>query len=69
MKMTSVLGDTSMFITGKLTEMIEGDVHSKTMKERNEISHEDMNVTSNKYINKNAQEQVQNNSGEKSKNY
>jgi hypothetical protein len=29
MKMTSVLGDTCMFITGKLTEMIEGDVHSE----------------------------------------
>ncbi|WPO83651.1 phage baseplate assembly protein V [Chryseobacterium sp. JJR-5R] len=69
MKMTSVLGDTSMFISGKLTEMIEGDVHSETLKERNEISHEDMNLTSSKYINKNAQEQVQNNSGEKSKNY
>ncbi|WP_294304172.1 phage baseplate assembly protein V [uncultured Chryseobacterium sp.] len=69
MKMTSVAGDASMFITGKLTEMIEGDVHSETLKERNEISHEDMNLTSGKYINKNAQEQVQNNSGEKSKNY
>jgi type VI secretion system secreted protein VgrG len=69
MKMTSVLGDTSMFITGKLTEMIEGDVHSETLKERNEISHEDINLTSSKYINKNAQEEVQNNSGEKSKNY
>ncbi|WP_277111142.1 bacteriophage T4 gp5 trimerisation domain-containing protein [Chryseobacterium taklimakanense] len=38
MKMTSVVGDASMFITGKLTEMIEGDVHSETMKERNEVS-------------------------------
>jgi len=69
MKMTSVVGDTSMFITGKLTEMIEGDVYSETLKERNEISHEDMNLTSGQYINKNAQQQVQNNSGEKSKNY
>lgn len=33
MKMTSVVVDASMFITGKLTEMIEGDVHSETMKE------------------------------------
>ncbi|WP_294243968.1 phage baseplate assembly protein V, partial [uncultured Chryseobacterium sp.] len=30
MKMTSVMGDSSLFITGKLTEMIEGDVHSET---------------------------------------
>jgi len=27
--MTSVIGDTSMFITGKLTEMIKGDVTSE----------------------------------------
>lgn len=30
MKMTSVMGDASVFITGKLMEMIEGDVHSET---------------------------------------
>ncbi|MFC3161060.1 phage baseplate assembly protein V [Chryseobacterium arachidis] len=29
MKMTTVMGDTSMFITGKLTEMIEGDAVSE----------------------------------------
>ncbi|MFV0530617.1 MAG: bacteriophage T4 gp5 trimerization domain-containing protein, partial [Flavobacteriales bacterium] len=32
MKMTSVVGDASMFITGKLTEMIEGDFESVTKK-------------------------------------
>ena len=67
MKMTSVVGDASMFITGKLTEMIEGDVHSETKKERNEISHEDMVLSSNKNINKNAQLEVKNNGGENSK--
>ena len=64
MKMTSVIGDTSMFITGKLTEMIEGDVHSETKKERNELSHEDIQFTSEKNITKNAQSEVKNNSGE-----
>ncbi len=29
MKMTSVLGDASLFITGKLMEMIEGDVQTE----------------------------------------
>ncbi|MGO4708213.1 type VI secretion system Vgr family protein, partial [Chryseobacterium sp. 2TAF14] len=69
MKMTSVVGDTSMFITGKLTEMIEGDVHSETKKERNELSHEDIQFTSEKSITKNAQSEVKNNSGEVSKNH
>ena len=58
MKMTSVIGDTSMFITGKLTEVIEGDVHSETKKERNELSHEDIQFTSEKNITKNAQSEV-----------
>ncbi|MCS3868591.1 hypothetical protein J3D55_001507 [Chryseobacterium ginsenosidimutans] len=69
MKMTSVLGDTSMFITGKLTEMIEGDVHSETKKERVELSHDDIQFSSNKSINKNAQLEIKNNSGEISKNH
>uniref|UniRef100_UPI0039A74B6A hypothetical protein n=1 Tax=Ornithobacterium rhinotracheale TaxID=28251 RepID=UPI0039A74B6A len=37
-KTTSVVGDANMFITGKLTEIIEGDVHSETKQERNEVS-------------------------------
>ncbi|WP_409991358.1 bacteriophage T4 gp5 trimerisation domain-containing protein, partial [Chryseobacterium sp. Leaf405] len=69
MKMTSVVGDASLFITGKLTEVIEGDVHSETKQNRNEISHEDMELSSNKSINKNAQLEVKNNSGEKSKSH
>ncbi|MEG1592305.1 MAG: phage baseplate assembly protein V [Chryseobacterium sp.] len=69
MKMTSVIGDTSMFITGKLTEMIEGDVHSETKKERNELSHENIQFISEKNITKNAQSEVKNNSGEISKNH
>ena len=67
MKITSVVGDASVFITGKLMEMIEGDVHSETKRERNEISHEDMVLSSNKNINKNAQLEVKNNGGENSK--
>ncbi|MET3531233.1 Vgr family protein [Chryseobacterium flavum] len=67
MKLTSVIGNVSTFITGKLTEIIEGDVHSETKKERNEISEKEINITSNASINKHAQQEVQNNSGEKSK--
>ncbi|REC46834.1 type VI secretion system Vgr family protein [Chryseobacterium pennipullorum] len=67
MKLTSVIGDASTFITGKLTEIIDGDVHSETKKGRNEISEKEMNISSNSSINKHAQQEVQNNSGEKSK--
>ena len=67
MKMTSVLGDASMFITGKLMEVIEGDVHSETKMERNEVSEKTMNIQSKEFIHKHAQKEVQNNSGEKSK--
>ncbi|AZB35577.1 type VI secretion system Vgr family protein [Chryseobacterium bernardetii] len=67
MKLTSVVGDASMFITGKLTEMIDGDVVSETKKERHEVSEKDMNIQSGKFVHKHAQAEVQNNSGEKSK--
>jgi len=67
MKLTSVAGDASMFITGKLTEMIDGDVHSETKMERTEVSEKSMNIQSNESIHKHAQKEVQNNSGEKSK--
>lgn len=69
MKMTTVAGDASMFITGKLTEMIDGDVHSETKMERTEVSEKSMNIQSNESIHKHAQKEVQNNSGENSKAY
>ncbi|AZB28166.1 type VI secretion system Vgr family protein [Chryseobacterium balustinum] len=69
MKMTSVIGDTSMFITGKLTEMIEGDVHSETMKERNEVSEGKITTQSTGTNEQHSEKIVQNNSGEKSNNY
>ncbi|MCW3170835.1 phage baseplate assembly protein V, partial [Chryseobacterium sp. 09-1422] len=70
MKMTSVLGDTSMFITGKLTEMIEGDVTSE-VKQGKTVINSDLGIetSSNGSISKHAQNEVQNNSGERSKNY
>ncbi len=70
MKMTSVMGDASVFITGKLMEMIEGDVHSET-KQGKTIVNSDQGIETNSQasINRHAQEEVQNNSGEKSKNY
>ncbi|KIA85462.1 Vgr family protein, partial [Kaistella jeonii] len=69
MKMTSVMGDASMFITGKLTEMIEGDVHSETKMERNEYASEVENSSTDGTIHQNAKVEVKNNSGEKSSNY
>lgn len=52
MKMTSVVGDASMFVTGKLTEIIDGDIHSETKQERNEVSEKEMNIQSQEHINK-----------------
>ncbi|MGI9653504.1 phage baseplate assembly protein V, partial [Chryseobacterium sp. RLHN22] len=70
MKMTSVLGDTSMFITGKLTEMIEGDVTSEVKQGKTIInSDQGIETSSNGSISKHAQKEVQNNSGERSKNF
>lgn len=70
MKMTSVLGDTSMYITGKLTEMIDGDVTSEVKQGKTVINADQgIETNSNASINKHAQNEVQNNSGEKSKNY
>ncbi len=69
MKMTSVLGDTNLFITGKLTEMIEGDVHSETMKERNEVSEGKIITQSTGTHEQHSEKVVKNNSGEKSNNF
>jgi len=69
MKMTSVIGDTSMFITGKLTEMIEGDVHSETKKERNEVSEGKIVTQSNGTNEQHSDKIVKNHSSEKSNNF
>ncbi|KQT15036.1 hypothetical protein ASG31_15650 [Chryseobacterium sp. Leaf404] len=69
MKMTSVLGDTSMFITGKLTEMIEGDVHSETKMERNEVSDGKIVTQSAGTNEQHSDKIVKNNSSEKSNNF
>jgi len=70
MKMTSVMGDTSMFITGKLTEMIEGDVHSETTKGKTIVNSEGgIETSSNGKIVKNAQSNIENKSGEKGQNF
>ena len=70
MKMTSVVGDASMFITGKLTEMIEGDVHSETAKGKTIVNSEGgIETSSNGKIVKNAQSNIENKSGEKGQNF
>ena len=66
MKTTSVVGDVNMMITGKLMEIIDGDVVSESKKGRKEYSKGEMEIGSDDMIKKHAQKQVQNNSGEKS---
>ena len=68
--MTSVVGDASMFITGKLTEMIEGDVHSETKQGKTVINNEGGIETSTAgQINKDAQGSIDNRSGEVGKSH
>jgi uncharacterized protein involved in type VI secretion and phage assembly len=68
MKITSVIGDASMFITGKLTEMIEGDVHSETKKGKTIVNNDGgIETSSNGTINKHAQKDIDNRSAEKGK--
>ncbi|MBD8082196.1 type VI secretion system Vgr family protein [Chryseobacterium caseinilyticum] len=70
MKMTSVLGDTSMFITGKLTEMIQGDLYSETAKGKTVVNSEGgIETSSNGKIVKHAQNSIENRSGEKGKSF
>ncbi|ELY2018348.1 Vgr family protein, partial [Flavobacterium psychrophilum] len=66
---TFVGGDSLMNVTGKLTEIIEGDVHSETKKERHESSAKGMQITSDGTINKNSKKEIQNNSADKSKQF
>lgn len=69
MKLTSVVGDASMLITGKLTEIIEGDVHSETKKERNEVSEGKIITQSAGTNEQHSDKVVKNNSSEKSNNF
>jgi hypothetical protein len=69
MKMTSVVGDASMFITGKLMEVIDGDVHSETKMERNEVSEGKIITQSSGTNEQHSDKVVKNNSAEKSNNY
>ncbi|MCD1116401.1 type VI secretion system Vgr family protein [Chryseobacterium turcicum] len=65
MKMTSVIGDTSMFITGKLTEMIDGDVHSETKQGKTIVNNEGgIETFTVGQIKKDAQGNIDNRSGE-----
>ena len=66
MKMTSVMGDASIFITGKLMEIIEGDVHSERKMERNEVSEGKIITQSSENTEIHSQAKLQNNASEKS---
>jgi hypothetical protein len=69
MKTTSVAGDASMLITGKLLEMIEGDVHSETKKERNEVSEGKIVSQSTGTNEHHSEKSIKNNSSEKSNSF
>ncbi|WP_223605605.1 type VI secretion system Vgr family protein [Chryseobacterium sp. OSA05B] len=69
MKITSVIGDASMMISGKLTEIIDGDVQSEVKKERKEYAAEVEHSSNEGTIHQNAKVEVKNNSGEKSSNF
>ena len=69
MKMTSVVGNASVFITGKLTEVIDGDVHSETKQERQERSGGKTISQSEDHTELHSQTQVHNNSAEKSQSH
>ncbi|MDY3548862.1 phage baseplate assembly protein V [Riemerella anatipestifer] len=68
-KTTSVIGDANMFITGKLTEIIEGDVHSETKQERNEVSDGNIVTQSTGTNEQHSEKSVKNNSSEKGNNF
>ncbi len=51
----------------KITGNVGGNLSIETKQERNEVSEKEMNIQSQEHINKHAQNEVQNNSGEKSK--
>ncbi|ASK29657.1 Vgr family protein [Chryseobacterium sp. T16E-39] len=69
MKITSVVGDASMMITGKLTEIIDGDVHSETKKERSEVSDGKITTHSSGTNEQHSDKTVKNNSSEKGNNF
>lgn len=68
-KTSSVIGDSQVFITGKLTEFIEGDVHSEVKQERNEISRKEMNFTTEENFTSHTKSSIYMNSGEKGHNH
>lgn len=68
-KTTSVVGDANMFITGKLTEIIEGDVHSETKQERNEVSDGNIVTQSTGTNEQHSEKSIKNNSSEKGNNF
>ncbi|MFK7050603.1 type IV secretion protein Rhs, partial [Flavobacterium davisii] len=60
--------DMMTMVTGKLTEVIEGDVHSETKKGKTSVnSGKGIDITSTENLNKHSEKEIQINSAEKSK--
>lgn len=70
MKLTSVAGDASMFITGKLMEVIDGDVHSETKQGKTIVNNDaGIETASNGKILKDAQGNIDHRSEDKNKSH
>ncbi|MDI9312481.1 MAG: hypothetical protein QM535_19885, partial [Limnohabitans sp.] len=70
MKNTAVTLDMMTMVTGKLTEVIDGDVHTETKKGKTSVnSGKGIDITSTENLNKHSDKEVQINSAEKSKQY
>jgi len=67
-KSTTVLGDASLSIRGKLDEIIDGDVHSEVTKGKTIVNSENgIETSSDGMIKRNSQGEMQHNSAEKTK--
>ncbi|SDQ16752.1 Rhs element Vgr protein [Chryseobacterium soldanellicola] len=69
MNMLTVGSDFTTHVIGKLTHHVKGDMETFTDKEHKTIAVKGMEISSESKIEHHAEKEVQNNSGEKSKNY
>ncbi|EKB62060.1 hypothetical protein HMPREF9700_00004 [Bergeyella zoohelcum CCUG 30536] len=63
---STIAGNASHFITGKLMEMIDGDVHSETLNGREEVSDGRINIFAQSELEQHSLKSLKNNSSENS---
>lgn len=66
MNLLNVGANYTLNVSGKYSEFIDGDLISESKKQRKEVSAKNFEILSKDVISKNAEQQVKNNSGEKS---